>query len=213
MNRDPAPTLGNETNSIIMDQMARERLADCEEARQCVREACKCLPWFFRDQCLPRHCIGKKSSIDNSPDASRALLKNTNYSDVVAGRLQSNEMELSHQESAAQDPFQDESQPQVFQQQTLHKAKDQQQRVGEVNAGSCMSKLPFVMKLTLMRLDQGQSISRTALPRPWNPFDANRLLTAVSPIFVPSRIWLTSTLHRDSIGRWEVQRIHVQGNR
>ena len=183
MNRNPAPTLENEINGIIKEQTTRERLAECEEARQCVREACKCLPWFFRDQCLPRHCKGRNSSVNTSPDATRACLNNTNCSDVLARRLQSNEMELSHQGSAAQDSFQHESQPQVFQQQTPQKANYQQQRAGEVNAGHCMSKLRFIMELILMRLDQGQSISRTALPRPWNLFVASRLLTAVSPDF------------------------------
>ena len=183
MDRNPASTLEKEINGIIKEQTARERLAECEETRQCVREACKCLPWYFRNQRLPRHCIGKNSSIDTSSDAPRAFRDNKNCPDVLARRLQSNEMELSHQGSTAQDSFQHESQPQVSQQQAVQKANDQQQRAGEVNAGPCMSRLRFVMELTLMRLDQGQSISRIELPRLWNPFVVNRLLTAVSPDF------------------------------
>ncbi len=180
VDHNPATTLEHEVNSIVKEQTARERLAECEEARQCVWEACKFLPWFFRDRCLPRHCIGKNSSINTSPDATRALLKKVDSSDVLARRLQSIEMILSPQESAAQNSVQHESQPQVFQQQDLQRLYDQQQRAGELNAGHCMSKLGIITKLILMKLEQGQSISRTALPTPWNPFVANRLLTAVS---------------------------------
>ena len=105
------------------------------------------------------------------------------------------EMELSHQGSVEQNSLQNESQLQVFQQQNLY---DQQQRAGEVNAGPCTSKLRFVMELILMRLEQGQSISRTALPRPWNPSVANRLLTAVSPNFRSLKNLAYLTLHRDN---------------
>ena len=107
-------------------------------------------------------------------------------------------MDLSHQGFLGKDSFKHESQPQVFQQQDLQKANYQRQRAGEVNAGPCMSQLQFVMGLILMRPEQGQITIRKAPPRPRNPFVANRLLTAVSPDFVPSRTWLTSTLNRDS---------------
>ena len=71
----------------------------------------------------------------------------------------------------------------MLQQQDFPKANNPHQRTGEVNAGPCMSEFRFVMGLILMRLEQGQPITRKALPRPRNPFVANRLLTAVSPDF------------------------------
>ena len=140
MDHNPASTLGDEINNNLKEKTARERLAEAEEARPLVREACKCLPWFFRDQCLPRHCIGKKSSIDTGPDATRAISNNTSSSDVLARRPQSNEMESSNQGSTVQDPSQYHFQSQVSQQQTLQKAGNQHPRAGDVNAGPCMSK-------------------------------------------------------------------------
>ena len=136
-----------------------------------------------------------------SPDATRTFVKKKPCSDVLARRPQSNEMESSNQGSAVQDPFQYHFQSQVSQQPSLQRSYDQQQRAGEVNAGLCRSKLRFVMEFILMRLGQGQIISRKALQRPRNPFVANGLLTAVSPDLVPSRAWLTLTLYRDSNNR------------
>ena len=195
---NPASTLAAEINSIRKEKTARERLAEAEEALPLVRESCKCLPWFFQDHCLPRHCIGKKSSTDTDPDATRAISYNTSSSDVLARRPQAREMESSNQGSTAQDSSQHHFHSQVSQQKNLQKASDQHPRAGDVNAGSCMSKIKVRHSLILMRLGQGQIISREALLRPRNPFVANRLLMAVSPDLDPSRAWLTLNLYRDS---------------
>ena len=129
------------------------------------------------------HCIGQNFSLDTSLDATRAFLKNSNFSNVLAGRPQLIEIEESHRGFAAQDTSHNKSQPQGLQQQDPQNPYDQQQRAEQLNASPCMSKSPFFMPFILMRLEQGRSISEGALPRPWNPFVANRLHTAVSPDF------------------------------
>ena len=53
MVRTPASTHENEISSMIKEDTAHERLAEDEEARRCAWEACKSLPRFLRDQCLP----------------------------------------------------------------------------------------------------------------------------------------------------------------
>lgn len=138
-------------------------------------------PCFFRDWCSPRHGIGQDSSIDSSPDATRAFNENNNIRNVLSSRAQLIEIGEPHRGSAAQDYSRNEFQPQVFQQEDRQKSYDQQQRTGELKASPCMSRLRFLPESILMMLEQGQSISREAQPKPRNPFVANRLPIAVGP--------------------------------
>ena len=104
-------------------------------------------------------------------------------------------MEEWHQGSAAQDICHNEPQSQGFRQQEPKNPYNQQHGAEQLNASPCMSKFLFVMALILMRLEQGQNISKGALPRPWSPFAANRLFIAVGPDFpsLQNQAYLEST--------------------
>ena len=150
---------------------------------------------LLQDWCLPRRGIGQSSSTDSSPYVTTGFNENDNVSHIFSGRSQLIGIEGSHRESATQDTSRTEFQPQVFQQQDRQYPFDHQKRTGELKASPCMSRRLCPIRSILMTLEQGQSISREAQPRPRNPFVANRLLIAVGLDSLPlgNQAYLDST--------------------